>query len=207
MIRFVFIRHAAIDGLGQRIAGRESGRMLNAEGERQSERLAERLAQRRIDALYSSPQPRAFATAAEIGRARGLAPQVTPELDEVDFGDWTGKTYAELDLVPEWRAFNILHSSTRIPNGELLLEVQARVIGLMARLQQNRGEETVALVSHGDVIRVALAHQLGVPIDFIMRFEIGPASISIIELHDHGPRVLCVNGSAADNLAPRSGGW
>jgi broad specificity phosphatase PhoE len=76
----------------------------------------------------------------------------------------------------------------------------------MARLQQSRQEETVALVSHGDVIRVALAHQLGVPIDFIMRFEIGPASISIIELHDHGPRVLCVNGSAAENLA-RSGGW
>jgi broad specificity phosphatase PhoE len=206
MIRFVFIRHAAIDGLGQRIAGRESGRMLNADGRRQSEGLAESLARRRIDALYSSPQPRAIATAEAIGRARGLAPQVTPELDEVDFGDWTGKTYAELDLLPEWRTFNILHSSTRIPNGELLLEVQARVIGLMARLQQTRREETVALVSHGDVIRVALAHQLGVPIDFIMRFEIGPASISIIELHDHGPRVLCVNGSAAENLA-RSGGW
>ena len=206
MIRFVFIRHAAIDGLGQRIAGRESGRMLNAEGRRQSERLAEQLARRRIDALYASPQPRAIATAAAIGSARGLAPQVTPELDEVDFGDWTGKSYAELDLLPEWRTFNILHSSTRIPSGELLLEVQARVVGLMARLQQSRRDETVVLIRHGDVIRVALAHQLGVPIDFIMRFEIGPASISIVELHEHGPRVLCVNAGAAENPA-RSGGW
>ena len=193
MTRLVFIRHAAIDGLGQRIAGREPGRALNAEGRSQLERLCAGLQRRAIDGLYSSPQPRAVETAEAIGRALGLDVHIAPELDEVDFGNWTGKSYAELDRLPEWRAFNLLHSSTRIPNGELLIEVQARVIALMAALEQRHSGRTVALVSHGDVIRVALAHQLGIPLDFIMRFEIGPASISVVELRQGGPRVLCVN--------------
>ena len=205
MTRFVFIRHAAIDGLGQRIAGREPGRALNAEGRAQAEQLCECLRRRSIDALYSSPQPRAVESAEAIGRALGRAARIAPELDEVDFGDWTSRSYAELDLLPEWRTFNLLHSSTRIPNGEMLIEVQARAIALLAAIEQRRGETTVALVSHGDVIRVALAHQLGIPIDFIMRFEIGPASSSVVELGEHGPRVLCVNHNPFDLPAWKDG--
>ncbi len=198
MTLFVFIRHAAIDGLGSRIAGREPGRMLNGEGRAQALRLAEALTRRAVAALYTSPQPRAVETAKTIGRALGLAARIAPALDEVDFGEWTGKSYAELDLAPRWRSFNELHSSTRIPGGELLLEVQTRAIALLDELQQRYRDQTVALVSHGDVIRVALAHQLGIPIDFIMRFEISPASISALELREHGPRVLCVNHNPFD---------
>jgi probable phosphoglycerate mutase len=198
MTRFLLIRHAAIDGLGSRIAGREPGRMLNAEGRAQALSLAEALARRAVDALYSSPQPRAVETAEAIGRGLGLAAPIAAELDEVDFGNWTGKSYAELDLVPLWRSFNDLHSSTRIPGGELLIEVQARAVALLGELQQRHPGQTVALVSHGDVIRVALAHQLGIAIDFIMRFDIAPASISALELHERGPRVLCVNHNPFD---------
>lgn len=198
MTRFVFIRHAAIDGLGRRIAGREPGRRLNAEGRAQVEQLSAILARRAVDALYTSPQPRAVETAEGIGSSLGLAAQIAPELDEVDFGDWTGRSYADLDLLPQWRTFNILHSSARIPNGELLIEVQARAIGLLAKLQERYPGKTIALVSHGDVIRVALAHQLGIPIDFIMRFDIAPASLSVVELREHGPRVLCLNHNPFD---------
>lgn len=172
--------------------------MLNAEGRAQLERLSERLARRAIHALYTSPQPRAVETAERVGRALGLSAQIAPELDEVDFGDWTGMSYAALDLLPRWRTFNILHSSTRIPGGELLIEVQARAIALLAKLQERHDAGTVALVSHGDVIRVALAHQLGIPIDFIMRFEIGPASVSVLELDEHRPRVICINQEPFD---------
>ena len=124
---------------------------------------------------------------------RGLPMQIAPELDEIDFGDWTGKSYEELARLPEWRAFNLLHSSTRIPNGELLLEAQSRVVGFMGQLSERYPDQTIALVSHGDVIRVALAHQLGIPIDFIMRFEIAPASVSAVEIYAEGPRVMWVN--------------
>jgi len=194
--RFLLIRHAAIDGLGRRIAGRAPGLGLNPAGRDQAERLAGRLVPKTIHAVYASPQQRAIETAEPIARALGLPMQIAAELDEIDFGDWTGKSYEELALLPEWRAFNLLHSSMRIPNGELLLEAQGRVVGFMGRLSERDRERTVALVSHGDVIRVALAHHLGIPIDFIMRFEIAPASVSAVEIHTEGPRVLWLNNLA-----------
>ena len=193
MTRFYFIRHAAIDGLGQRIAGRMPGIALNTSGRDQAARLARRLARESIHAIYTSPQPRTVETSEAMARALDLKVQLAEELDEIDFGDWTGKTYQELDLLPEWRDFNLLHSSTRIPNGELLLEAQSRVIGFLGILSERHPEKTIALVSHGDVIRAALAHQLGIPLDFIMRLQIEPASISAVELHTHGPRVLWIN--------------
>ena len=193
MTRFLLIRHAAIDGLGRRIAGRTAGLGLNAAGRDQAQRLAGRFCQQAIHAIYTSPQRRAIETAEALARALGLPMEIARELDEIDFGDWTGKSYEELALLPAWRDFNALHGSTRIPNGELLLEAQTRMIGLMQRLSERHAERTVALVSHGDVIRVAVAHQLGVPIDFIVRFDIGPASVSAVEFHTGGPRVLWVN--------------
>lgn len=199
MTRFYFIRHAAIDGLGQRIAGRTAGVALNADGREQALRLARRLARESIDAVYASPQQRAMQTGEALARDLKLELRIANELDEIDFGDWTGKSYEELGALPEWRVFNQLHSSTSPPNGELLLEAQTRVVRFMAQLREQNAAKRIALVSHGDVIRVALAHQLGIPIDFLMRFEIGPASVSSVELHDHGPRVLWIN-SCEENI-------
>lgn len=192
MTRFLLIRHAAIDGLGARIAGR-TPMALNAAGREQAASLAARLAAEAITALYSSPQLRATQTAETLAMVLGLQIRVAPEIDEVDFGDWTGKSYEELDRLPEWRAFNTLRSTMRIPNGELLLETQARFIGLMDRLCAVDPDGTVALVSHADPIRLALAHQLGVPIDFLLRFAIAPASVSAVEFQGRTPLVLYIN--------------
>jgi probable phosphoglycerate mutase len=192
MTRFLLIRHAAIDGLGERIAGRMPV-ALNAVGREQAAGLARRLAGESIHAIYSSPQLRATETAQALATVLGLKLHIAAELDEVDFGDWTGKSYAELRPLPEWRAFNALHSSTRIPNGELLLETQARMIALLDRLCVDHQDATVALVSHGDPIRLALVHQLGAPLDFLLRLEIGPASVSAIELYPETSRVLYLN--------------
>jgi len=192
MIRFLLIRHAAIDGLGARIAGR-SPIALNASGREQAAGMSGRLASESVHAVYSSPQLRATQTAETLAMVRGLKIRVAAEIDEVDFGDWTGKTYKELDPLLEWHAFNTRRSSTRIPNGELLLETQVRFVGLMERLCGKHPGDTVALVSHADPIRLALAHHLGVPIDFLLRFEIAPASVSAVEIHDQAPRVLYIN--------------
>ena len=45
----------------------------------------------------------------------------------------------------------------------------------------------------GDVFRAALAYYLGIPLDFILRFEVSPASVSAVSVEYHGPHVLYVN--------------
>ena len=74
-------------------------------------------------------------------------------------------------------------------------EAQARMVGELERLRERHPDEEVAVVSHGDVIRAALAYYLGVHLDLFQRVEISPGSISRVELNPWGPRVLCVNAA------------
>jgi probable phosphoglycerate mutase len=190
---FLLIRHGAHDLLGKRIAGRGPGVHLNEQGRAQVESLAERLEHLPIRAVYSSPLERARETALPLAARLGLPLQVSEEITELDFGDWNGQTFEELRGQPEWNLFNSYRSGTRIPNGELMLEAQARMVAWMGRARERHPDGCVALVGHGDPIKAAVAYSLGVPLDLFQRLEISPASVSVLLLSDWGPQVLCVN--------------
>jgi broad specificity phosphatase PhoE len=193
MTRLILVRHAATDSFGSRLAGRNADVHLSAAGKIQGERLGHALKQQGIGEIYSSPQPRACETAQFLAELFGGKVSIAAQLDEIDYGEWTGRTFEELRGIAQWRDFNSARSCTRIPSGELMLEVQARVLALMERLCRRHPTMTVGLVSHADVIRAALAHCLGMPLDLLLRLEISPASISIVDMEQHGPRVLCIN--------------
>lgn len=193
MTRLIFIRHAATDYLQSHLAGRDANVHLSAAGKVQGERLASALKRQTIAKVYSSPQPRARETAEFLAELFGDKVRNAAELDEIDYGEWTGRTFEELRGIAQWREFNSVRSCTRIPNGELMVEVQARVLAFIVRLCQGHPDMTVALVSHADVIRAALAHCLGMPLDLLLRLEVSPASISIVVMEQYGPRVLCIN--------------
>jgi broad specificity phosphatase PhoE len=193
MTRLLLIRHGATDSLHDQIAGRNDAVHLNRLGRAQGERLAHELSGEEIAAIYSSPQPRAYETAQLLARVCHNPVKIVSELDEMDYGDWTGLRFAELSTIEEWQAFNRQRASVRIPNGELMLEVQARWVHLMALVAAEYPNESIALVSHADVIRAALSHCLGISLDLSLRLEVAPASVSVIELNDHAPRVLCIN--------------
>jgi broad specificity phosphatase PhoE len=71
--------------------------------------------------------------------------------------------------------------------------VQQRIVAAMIELNERHLHETVVLASHGDVIRAALLYALGMPLDFYNRIEIGQGSISTIQIHPGGIRVLTVS--------------
>jgi probable phosphoglycerate mutase len=192
----LLVRHALCDPIGRSLAGRRAGVPLNAEGRAQARALATRLDATSLSAIYSSPLERAMETATEIGRARGLAPVTIESLTELEVGEWTGATFDELRDDERWRAFNAYRSGTRPPEGELAAEVQARVVVALEQLADRHGEETIAVVSHADVIRTAIAYFIGVPIDLARRLEIDPASVSVLELAPWGPRLLALNALA-----------
>jgi broad specificity phosphatase PhoE len=195
MTRLILIRHAATDSPASRLAGRDANVHLSASGRLQGQRLGCFLKQLGIAKIYSSPQPRARETAEFLAELLGDSVKIAPQLDEIDYGEWTGRTFDDLRSIARWRDFNSLRSCTRIPGGELMIEVQARVLGLMESLCRRHPAMTVALVSHADVIRGGLAHCLGMPLDLVLRLEISPASISVVAMEQDGPRVLCINNT------------
>jgi probable phosphomutase (TIGR03848 family) len=195
MTTFLLIRHGLCDAVGQSIAGRSPGVHLNQAGKQQAARLAERLADLALAGLYSSPLERALETAQPIAVRHALQIQTLQGLNEIDFGEWTGRSLADLDQLSGWRTFNSLRSGSRIPGGENMADVLARSLGDIERLVQlHPGPSTlVAVVSHGDVLRALVAHALGISLDLMQRLELSPASISILQVEDQGPRVLLLN--------------
>lgn len=197
MAIFLLIRHGANDTIKSSIlAGRSPGVHLNDQGRRQAQALAAYLSPLNLAAVYSSPLERTMETAEPVARAQGKTVKILPALNEVDFGRWTGRSFDSLAGDPQWNAFNLSRSGTRIPGGEIGLEVQLRMIGALEELREKHEQGLIALVSHGDPIRSAVAHCLGLPLDAILRIEVSPASVSAVDFtYWHAPRVLCINSS------------
>ncbi len=204
----LLIRHALTGQTGKRLYGRTPGVHLSARGRAQAERLAEHLAPVRLQALYSSPMERCVETAREIARGRRLRVRILRDLDEVDYGRWAGRSFKALAGTRLWRRLRWAPSSARFPDGETLREVQHRAVDALEGVAERHPRGAVALVTHGDVVRLALAHYAGIPIDLFQRLEVAAASVSAVALPGDGPpRILRMNDTGAlDDLAAAVGG-
>ncbi|MFW5947215.1 MAG: histidine phosphatase family protein [Gemmatimonadota bacterium] len=205
MTGYLLIRHASADHVGRRLAGREPGVHLDERGRAEAAALARLLADTPLATLHTSPRERATETARPIAHALGLEPVVDPAFDEIDFGAWSGRTLDALEGDPEWEAWNRFRSTARPPGGETMAEVLARALDGVRALGAAHPDAWVAVVTHCDVIRPLLAHFAGMPLDLLLRLEVGTASVSAIELHPWGPRILAVNGGPAGPWVPRTG--
>lgn len=188
------VRHGTNDFLGKGLlAGRLANVHLNDQGRSEAARLADALATSGIHRVFSSPLERAVQTAEPTAKRLGLEIEITPEILEIDFGDWTGKAIRDLDRDPAWKNFNLYRSGTRIPNGETMLEAQTRIILFVEKILRQNSNQTVAIFSHGDPIKALIAYHLGIPLDLFTRIEISPGSYSILRLEPWGPQVIAVN--------------
>lgn len=194
MSRFFLVRHGATDMLGRAIAGRKPGVSLNAEGRAQAAGLARRFAKEPVSAIHCSPLERARETAEPISDRLGLPIEIASALNEIDFGEWTGRTLSELARRPDWQRWNRFRNNSRPPGGEMILEVQARVVAYVEKLGATASRDAAfILVGHADPIKSALLHFLGATIGFMQRLEISPASISAVEIGEDEPRLLFIN--------------
>jgi broad specificity phosphatase PhoE len=187
------VRHAAHDNVGGFLAGRMTGVHLGADGRAQARRLSQRMGREQIDAVHSSPRERARETAEAIAGTRGLPVAVEDALDEVDFGAWSGNDFESLERDPSWRRWNSVRSLCRTPAGESMLDVEVRVSRLIETLASRYDEGSVVLVSHADVIKAAVCHVLGLPIDAWPRFDIAPASVTTLVIGDWAARIVTLN--------------
>ena len=185
----LLIRHAAIDGLGVRIVGRTSGVHLNEQGRSQADCLARRLAVLPLCAVYSSPRERAQETAGAIAAATGLRVVTRDELDEVNFGEWTGKTLDDLDSLEAWQRFNASRNDAGIPGGESMPQLKQRAGRVVDELRRAHPSDSIALVSHADWLRAAAAAHLGLPLDALRSFEVSPASVTVLQFDNGNARI------------------
>jgi broad specificity phosphatase PhoE len=185
MTRLVLCRHGEAEGAAGRFCG-SFDPALSAAGRRQAAALAAVVGE---SALYSSPARRALETAAAMGRE----PIVEQDLRELDFGEAEGLTYD--DVAERWpdvyAAWLRAPTEVRFPVGEAFADFRARVLAALGRIEDG------VVVTHGGVIRTALAHWLDMPDDAIFRIDVGHGAVSVVEWQDGTPLVRLVNAPPA----------
>ena len=197
----LLVRPGTTPPTGKRLPGRARGLSLSEQGRQEAELAAKRIGKiTRVAAVYASPLERAWETAQPIARAHRLRPRVERGLLEVDVGRWVGQRLDRLRKLPEWRIVQRRPSAFRFPGGESFVALQARAVETVASLVERHRGETIVAVSHGDPIRVVVAHALGIHLDLFQRVHIAPASITAIAWHGAGVSVMTVN-SLGDDLA------
>ncbi|MBZ9819387.1 histidine phosphatase family protein [Mesorhizobium sp. CA4] len=191
---FFLVRHAAHDNVDRCLAGRLEDMDLGRAGQVQALQLARRMAKEPLAAIFSSPRKRTLETAKPIAIACNVEQiAICQELDEIDYGAWSGKTFEELNGDAAWRMWNDQRQSARTPGGETMQDTQQRVIGLMDALRRQTPNQYVALISHADVIKAAVCKVLGLHLGDCFRFDVEPASITTIVHGDWGSKLIRLN--------------
>lgn len=203
MTQLLLIRHGINDMVGQkRLAGWLPDVHLNDEGRAQAEAMAERLRDVPISSIYCSPLERTRETAEPLARIKGLPVEIREGLGEVRYGDWTGGLIEELAKDDLWRVVQAYPSGMRFPGGDSMRAMQARIVDELEAIAADHPRQIVAVVSHADVIKSALAHYLGVHFDLFQRISVNPASVSVVQLTRYGPRVIRINDDGPLRLEP-----
>jgi probable phosphomutase (TIGR03848 family) len=198
MTQLLLIRHAVNDFVKTgKLAGWTPEVHLNDEGKAQAEALGKRLADVPIKYLYASPLERTMETAEAIRQYHPHLPILHKDgIGEVMYGDWEGKKISDLAQRKMWRVVQEYPSRASFPNGETMRGVQMRVVNALEELVLEHPRDLVAVVFHADLIKMALAHYLGMHLDNFQRIVVSPASISSVMLDHSRPYIASMNDVA-----------
>lgn len=191
------LRHASHGHLGRVLTGRQPGIPLTPAGHAEAQALGRHMAKLGVDVLFTSPRRRARESAWYVARESGALCRIAPELDEIDFGHWTGMTFDALSSDPRWRHWNEARDMASTPAGETMRDVAARVAGLIGRLQREFPHGALGLVTHSDVIKATICHYQGWSFNRVHSFEIGPATVSTLALRNSGSDLIARNVTPA----------
>ena len=202
----IFVRHGKTPTTGTKLPGRAPNLHLSDEGKSQAEMIAKEIENssssflgKGVAAIYASPMERTQETARPIAKALNLRVRTLKELNECDFGDWTGRRLRDLSKLKSWSTVQKKPSSFRFPNGESFTEMQNRMLRAVDKIRERHPGETIVCVSHADPIKAILASAVGTPLDLFQRIMVGPCSASVVLYTKERPLVLTLNSNGNFN--------
>jgi broad specificity phosphatase PhoE len=98
-----------------------------------------------------------------------------------------------LHSLPIWRKVHTRPDTVRFPGGESLREAQKRAVRMIQEINTESDSGIVAVFTHADTIRLALAHFLQMPLPAYHALAAAPASISVLSLTRDATRVTGIN--------------
>lgn len=194
MTTFVLLRHAVSSANESGVlAGRMLGVELSTKGKKQAKRLVAQLDSLNINRVLISPQQRCQQTIQPWLEKSRKRPIVEEAFQEMNYGEWTGKKLAELSKRKEWMQIQSSPTSFRFPKGESFMGAQRRIERKLISLSRKHPKDTILIVSHGDIIKMAVASTLNLRLDEFQRIVIDPASITTVVWQGKSRTLMSLN--------------
>jgi ribonuclease H / adenosylcobalamin/alpha-ribazole phosphatase len=183
-------RHGTHDEVGHVLSGRsEIG--LNEEGYAQVAALVDMVQDTKLASLHSSPRRRTLETAAPVGARMALPIVTAAALDEIDFGSFTGRSFAELDGDQDWELWNSARVTARCPGGESMREAVDRASSYL--FSREPDAYPLMAVTHCDIIRGLVAAVTSGDLGSLLSIDCDPGSITTLRACDGRVELLSLN--------------
>jgi broad specificity phosphatase PhoE len=201
--RLWLIRHAEVEARYQKTFGGRIDMNLSPRGRDQAKTLAGYLHGKAFDAVYASPMKRVQQTLAPFLKNGAPAQVILPGLSEVDFGDWTGYDWFQVQKRFGVHPYDWLDEIERgaVPHGESGVQFRSRVEPCLFEIIRRHPGGRAAIFCHGGVIRMMLAILLDLPLPKTNSFDVEYASVTQVALHPHLNEIELLNFTPWRDLA------
>ncbi|MEL6581327.1 MAG: histidine phosphatase family protein [Cyanobacteria bacterium J06621_12] len=163
-------------------------------------------------AIFCSPMRRTIATAKPLCELASMEMQLRDGLKEIDFGEWEGKTPAEVnqDYHDQYVRWQSEPGWNAPPGGERAIDIARRSSKVIEEIETTYPDGNVLVVAHKATIRIMLCSLLGIDVGrYRDRINMPVAAVSILEFCQQGPRLLKLSDRShikqqTQNNEPRS---
>jgi len=181
MTTFLLLRHAhSVANNAGILAGQLEGIGLSIDGIAQVKKLTSSFENLEIDRIISSPMQRCLETVEGIAKSKKKRISIDKRLIEMNYGSWSGKKLSKLSRMRDWKVIQKKPSAFRFPQGESFKELEKRIESLLTELARKYPKETILLITHGDVIKIAASLTVGSGLDNFQKFVVDPCSLTTL---------------------------
>ncbi|WP_151952288.1 histidine phosphatase family protein [Brevibacterium sp. Marseille-P9724] len=207
MVKIIFARHGQSEAnLAGILAGRRGANPLTATGRQQARDAAGLLpsgvALWRVSDIARCAETADLLMSAYAEKHGSAAPTaaVMEEFSEVDYGDWSGRRLEELRTLPAWDRVQNNPQDMVFPGGEAQhdawLRTRRGVRLVLSELSVLESGATAVVVTHGDIIKMAVADALGMPLQHFQRTAAAPGSLTTVDYSGRVPVLTAMSVSS-----------
>jgi probable phosphomutase (TIGR03848 family) len=194
MTTFLLLRHAhSVANKAGILAGQLEGIGLSKDGIAQVNKLTSSFENLKIDRIISSPMQRCLETVEGIARSKRKRISIDERLIEMNYGSWSGKKLSKLSRMKEWKVIQTKPSAFRFPQGESFKELEERIESLLKDLSRKYPKETILIITHGDIVKIAASLTVGSGLNNFQKFAVDPCSLTTLSWGSKARLLLTFN--------------
>ena len=194
MTTFLLLRHAhSVANKAGILAGQLEGIGLSKDGIAQVNKLTSSFENLKIDRIISSPMQRCLETVEGIARSKRKRISIDKRLIEMNYGSWSGKKLSKLSRMKEWKVIQTKPSAFRFPQGESFKVLEERIESLLKDLSRKYPKETILIITHGDIVKIAASLTVGSGLNNFQKFAVDPCSLTTLSWGSKARMLLTFN--------------